>query len=169
MNIQTSTQNRYRSTQMKGFTLVEILVTLSILAILVRFALPNYNNFVAKSRLTEATTQLLQISVLQEQFYRDFRGYAAGSSQSGSAPTSPNYTNGNLAWLAPNNAYFTYTIVLGADRYSYTAEANGNTGSVVDKYRYMINGNGIRCMRQDNLTVGLTATATACPTGSTAW
>ncbi len=169
-------EHRLFPSKNRGFTLVELMVTLAVLAILVKLALPNYSNFVAKSRRTEATTQLLQIGVLQEQFFRDFRGYAAGSSATGSAPTSPNYLDGKIAWAAPTNAYFDYTIALDTagttndiKRMNFVATADGKSGTTVDKYTYAINSVGIRCLREDSVAVGLTATATACPSGSTVW
>ena len=52
-----------------GFTLIEIMVAVAIVAILVAVALPAYEEQVRKSRRAEAKTSLLQAVQLQERFY----------------------------------------------------------------------------------------------------
>jgi type IV pilus assembly protein PilE len=52
-----------------GFTLVEMLVTIAIIAILASIAYPSYTSSIRKGRRTDAKTVLLQASQWMERFY----------------------------------------------------------------------------------------------------
>lgn len=60
-----------------GFTLVEILIVLVIVALLSSVALPAYNRYVVRGRIPEATAALSTKRVQMEQFFQDNRTYAA--------------------------------------------------------------------------------------------
>ena len=60
----------------KGFTLIELMVTVAILAIIVSVAIPAYTGYVTRGRITEATSGLSGMRVQMEQYYQDNRGYA---------------------------------------------------------------------------------------------
>lgn len=60
----------------RGFTLIEIMVVVAIVAILAAIAIPSYRNHVIKSSRTAAQSFMLQIAGRQEQFLMDRRSYA---------------------------------------------------------------------------------------------
>lgn len=62
----------------RGFTLIELMITVAIVAILAAVALPAYNDYITRSKFAEATTNLSQLRVKMEQFYQDNRSYAGG-------------------------------------------------------------------------------------------
>jgi type IV pilus assembly protein PilE len=66
-----------------GFTLVELLITVAIVAILAAVAFPSYTDFVARSNRTEAQRELLRIANLQEQFFVDTRAYTSNMTELG--------------------------------------------------------------------------------------
>ncbi len=54
---------------MRGVTLLELMVVVVIIGILAAIAYPNYRQFVARAKRTEAKAALLQIATNQERFY----------------------------------------------------------------------------------------------------
>lgn len=64
----------YRS---KGVTLMELMITLLIVAILAAIAVPNYRSHSMRGHRTEANMALAQIASRQEQFYMQNNTYTA--------------------------------------------------------------------------------------------
>ena len=62
---------------MKGFTLIEMMVTVAIIAILTAIAVPSYSDYVKRGQLTDAT-MLANYRVKLEQYYQDANSYASG-------------------------------------------------------------------------------------------
>jgi type IV pilus assembly protein PilE len=53
----------------RGFSLIELLITIVILSILAAIAIPSYQTYVLKSHRTEAKTTLLDLASMEERFY----------------------------------------------------------------------------------------------------
>jgi type IV pilus assembly protein PilE len=60
----------------RGFTLIEVLITVVIVGILTAVALPSYNNYVIRARLAEAFGALGGVQINAEQFWGNNRTYA---------------------------------------------------------------------------------------------
>jgi type IV pilus assembly protein PilE len=94
----------------KGFTLVELLITVAVIGILAGIALPSYSDYVTRSKFAEATGNLADLRVKMEQYYADNRRYsttAAGGIcgiPGGNAPTASDarYFTYVCASTAPN-------------------------------------------------------------------
>lgn len=57
-----SSMRSMRPAKMTGFTLIDLLISVAIVAVLVAVALPSYTSYVAKAKRTEAKTQLVLAS-----------------------------------------------------------------------------------------------------------
>lgn len=170
-----------------GFTLIELMIAVAIIGILAAIAVPSYERYVARSKASEAPSNLLQIAALQEQFYRDFRLYAL-SFGSATAPTITSgvyNVDGIIAWssaiTATANAsanpreYFTYSIATdttGANKgQAFVIKAVGK--SAMSSYVYAINSNNVRCKCTPDdsavctVSFTFTSSSTVCPTAST--
>lgn len=55
----------------KGFTLVELMIVLAIVAILATIAIPSYKTHVIKSRRAEAHAALMNIYLLEAEYFQD--------------------------------------------------------------------------------------------------
>lgn len=67
-----STQHKQR-----GLTLLELMFVLVVLAILASIAIPNYRDYVQRSRRTDAMIALKRVANEQEQFYFDHHRYTS--------------------------------------------------------------------------------------------
>jgi type IV pilus assembly protein PilE len=61
--------------KMRGITLLELMVVVVIIGILTAIAFPNYREFVARAKRTEAKALLLEIATNQERFYLNANRY----------------------------------------------------------------------------------------------
>lgn len=79
----------------EGFSLVELMITVVIIAVLASLAYPSYQRYVVRANKAAAQEYILEVSSLQHQFMLDNRGYAGDLATLGSAPiarVSDNYT-----------------------------------------------------------------------------
>ena len=61
-----------------GFTLIEVLIALTILAIIAGIAYPSFTAYITTARRTDGTINLTRIHALQEKFFTQCGIYAAG-------------------------------------------------------------------------------------------
>ncbi len=105
-----------------GFTLIEMLIVIAIIAILTAIALPSYQAQVRKSRRAEALRVIQEIRMAQERWRADRPTY--GTLADMAAVGGPN-TGGN-----PN---FVYTVTLPAGALTYTITATAQLTQVNDR------------------------------------
>ena len=65
-----------RSNQMRGFTLIEVMIVVAIVGVLVAVALPSYRNYLIRAARVEAQTELLELASLQEKIFLNSNSYA---------------------------------------------------------------------------------------------
>jgi type IV pilus assembly protein PilE len=61
--------------KIKGFTLIEVMITVAIVGILASIAYPSYTDFILRSNRAEAQRELLRFANAQEQVFSDRRKY----------------------------------------------------------------------------------------------
>jgi type IV pilus assembly protein PilE len=62
----------------KGFSLIELMTVVAVIAILSTIVLPAYGDYVKRGKLVDASTQLSDGRVKMEQFFQDNRTYVGG-------------------------------------------------------------------------------------------
>lgn len=60
----------------RGFTLIELMIAVAIVAILVGVALPNYRDYIVRGHLADASNGLALMRAQMERHYQDNRSYA---------------------------------------------------------------------------------------------
>lgn len=122
-----------------GFTLLELMITFAIIAILATIAIPAYSEYVKQGKVAEATSTLADLRIRTEQYFQDNRTYV-------NAPCTP---------AAGTTKFFDYGC--NADATTYTITATGKTDHDLANFEFTIN--------QDNLKTSKYEGAT----GSTCW
>jgi len=118
----------------RGFTLIEVMIVVAIVAILAAVALPSYRDYVRRGQLPESMTGLSDYRVKMEQFYQDNRNYGTAACADGA--NSPPW-----AGFAPVGAqHFTFTCTLTDAGQGYLLKATGSAGQTVG-YSYSIDQN----------------------------
>jgi len=68
-------QQKAVTSRQAGFTLIEVMVTVAIVAILAAVAIPAYGNYVKSGRVPQATNNLASMRAKLEQYFQDNRTY----------------------------------------------------------------------------------------------
>jgi type IV pilus assembly protein PilE len=90
-----------RTGHQRGFTLIELVVTMVILGILAAIAIPNYSEYIQRSHRSSAQAFLSDLASRQAQFFLDRRNYAA--------------TVAALNMTTPNDVADRYAIAIAAN------------------------------------------------------
>lgn len=120
-----------RRPRVTGFSLIELMVVVAILAVLSAIAMPVYKDYVIRGKLSEARNILMHYRVAMEQYYQDHRAYADSTGTSCGA-------------LFMRADFFTFSCVPTADGQGYTAAATGKGDGGVDGFRFTIDERGER-------------------------
>ena len=98
----------------RGFTLIEIVITVAIVGILVAIAVPSYQNHLRKGRRAEAQAFITQVAQKQQQYLLDARSYAVGASA---------LTDLSLTPPASVSSHYNVTVAAGPTTPSFTITA----------------------------------------------
>jgi type IV pilus assembly protein PilE len=121
-----------------GFTLIELMITVAIVAIIAAVAFPSYSAYIVRSRIAEALGTLTTTRVRLEQYYQDNRNYGSSASACGvSMPAGDNFTftcnwgSGSAPWGTSQAFLMTATGTGPMTGYTYTVDHNNNQATTL--------------------------------------
>lgn len=103
-----------KKNKQNGFTLIELMITVAIIAILSAIALPSYQEYVQRGRIVEAVSPLSNMQSRMEQYFQDQRTYVGAC------------VAGTLAPIPANTSFFNFTCpATTANSYQILATGTG--------------------------------------------
>lgn len=141
----------------RGFTLIELMIAVAVVAILSAVALPNYSDYVRRGRIPEAMGNLQATQLRMEQWFQDSKSYYATGSTTACGVTAPGAsTTGATGSLS----YFSFSCTPSSST-AYTLTATGLTGGSMAGFTYRIDQDGTRSSSITGVS-GWTATSSTC-------
>ena len=92
----------------RGFTLIELMITVAVIAILAAIAYPSYQDSIRKSRRTDAKNALTQAAANMERYYTEKNTYAMPAICGGTPAICPGSCSAGVCTSTEGN----YLIVL---------------------------------------------------------
>lgn len=111
----------------RGFTLIELMIVVAIVAILSAVAYPSYVDYVRRGKIVDALASLSQHRTQMEQYFQDNRNYGTAG---GTCPITLTISSS-----------FAFTCSVGTPNTTYTVVAESSAGGVTPvagDYRYTI-------------------------------
>jgi type IV pilus assembly protein PilE len=119
----------------RGFTLVELMIVIAIIAILSAIAVPQYNQYTERARVAEAHSTMMDLRVRLEQYYQDNRNYGPGGDGSVCTDEGGGVIRVPMP-VAPVVQYFGYACVIANGGQGYDITATG--GALVTGFTFTL-------------------------------
>jgi len=122
--------------KMRGITLIELMIVITILGILAAVAYPNYREFAARAKRNEAKAALLQIATNQERWYLNNNTYTTDMTNLGFGVANN--------FVTESNSYTITVTAADANNFTATATYNNIDAEAGKCLTFQIDGRGVR-------------------------
>jgi type IV pilus assembly protein PilE len=129
-----------------GFTLIELMITVAVIAILAAIAYPSYMRHIVRANRVAAEGYMLEVSGLQQRYLLDARSYAADLASLNTTPPANVASNYTVA-TAPNPPASApgFTVTATPINSQLTKDAACGTLTVDEAGKKTPTGSGSRC------------------------
>ena len=114
-----------------GFTLIELMIVVTIIGVLAAIAYPSYTAYLAKGRRADARVQLATAQQWSERFYSENFNYASDTAGNAVATTFNLQPFSTSPRVGEGVAIYTITILVGATSQTYTLTATPVAGGLM--------------------------------------
>lgn len=135
--------------QLKGFTLIELMIVVAVVAVLAAIAIPSYQEYIRRSQRAEARAEVLKAEGWLERFYTENNRYSSNAANNANTTFSGIFTS----VPAGGSARYTIGLTVNATTYSITATPTGSmSGDACGTYTktnagaLSYSGTGSRCL-----------------------
>lgn len=121
-----------RTPRTRGFTLIELMIVVAIIAALAAYAIPSYRQYNMKANRSAAAQVMLTISNRQEQYLLDARAYTTALNSTGLNITHDGWT---CTAASCTNNFYTVSVTTASGpppTYTITAVPNASTYQAAD-------------------------------------
>lgn len=115
---------RAPSARQNGFTLIELMIVVAIVAILSAVAVPAYTDYIRRGQVAEAGVFLSDYRIKMEQYYQDYKNYGTTNCVDGA--NAPSWAN----FAAKGAKNFTFSCQLNGT-VGYSITATGSQGQAL--------------------------------------
>ncbi len=114
----------------KGFTLIELMIAVLVVGVLLSISIPQYRDYIIRSKIVEGTSTLMSLSVKLEQFYQDNRTYVGACANNSIAPIPTNLKYFNIDCEVTEQGYLLKATSKDGD-FVYQLDENENKLTLV--------------------------------------
>jgi type IV pilus assembly protein PilE len=121
--------NRAAGARSRGFTLIELMIALAVVAILVRIAFPSYQAYIVRSSRQAAQSELVALANAQEKIFLNSSAYTSSvtAAYTGQSTGGLGVTSGKS-----RDSRYTYTVAATATTFTLTATPASGTPQAGD-------------------------------------
>lgn len=150
--------------QQSGFTLIELMIVLVVLAVLVSIAVPSYRNYVIRANRSEAKSALLALATAQEKYYLQCNVYTATLDPTVANTCPATGVTASLRYPGTSERGLYTITVTAADANGWTATAVPSSGTQsrdTNCQFFSLTSAGVRQGSPNSNGSGVTAATTA--------